>query len=392
MMIQLTPFKLLAISSLLLLSGSAASGKFYSQLQPCPQTCATSGPSPSNWTTYHSFDRLERCNQTVLFDFNIFNSVEGPNTHTTIRACTADDTVSAGHRRQISSTCGSTNSTSVIVQLASWESSTSVTADSASVSQAVEALEALQSQLASASDCGDPTILFAYAEDVVVGLYVGGSINSVAATTALVSQVTGKAQTADLGDGFAAQVCGTGFDGSQTMGLMVRTTTNYASVQSAVQSWANATCVTNYDSITTSNITVSPFPTTVFTADHTVTQNAPLESRDDTCSYVLVVSGTPVAAWLLSVASQPLISPHTIRALLFALRWRWDSQFAAQRATCLICHHSQIAMVHALAILSRAVIIAISLSKSTISHWMRSSRTMPKPGDGWAVTICSWVL
>ncbi|KAH8806180.1 hypothetical protein F5884DRAFT_627227, partial [Xylogone sp. PMI_703] len=59
-----------------------------SQLQHCPDNCLALGTNPGNWTIIHDAQKLSYCNQTVLFDLSLHNTLDDPKTHTTIRACT----------------------------------------------------------------------------------------------------------------------------------------------------------------------------------------------------------------------------------------------------------------------------------------------------------------
>ncbi|KAK9364399.1 hypothetical protein V1509DRAFT_78068 [Lipomyces kononenkoae] len=269
-----TPVQLLSLSCWLMASFAAAS-TFLSQIQPCPEVCSVVGLSSSNWTSYHSLDRLEQCRQSVLFDYNIFSSLDTPST---IRACTVDGIV-----KSKPSGCASSTFTSVSLEVASWNTTKSFAQSSSSVSQVVGAL---QSQVDSSSSCGNsPVILFAKYGDVVAGIYVGPGIDASVAVQKIASQVNDKAF---LGDALAAQVCGTGYDRTQTIGLMISPIGNHGMVLSAVQSWANATCVKGADSITASNVTVSKLPMTIVNNKRSMNN---LQRRDGTCSYVLVVSG-----------------------------------------------------------------------------------------------------
>ena len=63
------------------------------QLQYCPQSCEYAGPDPAAWTTYHSFDELALCDDTVLFTLNVQGSKSDPR----IKAC---GTTGGGPRMQ----------------------------------------------------------------------------------------------------------------------------------------------------------------------------------------------------------------------------------------------------------------------------------------------------
>lgn len=53
------------------------------QLQNCPIACEYVTSDTSTWTTYHSFEELELCDDTVLFTFNVQSEVVNPH----IKAC-----------------------------------------------------------------------------------------------------------------------------------------------------------------------------------------------------------------------------------------------------------------------------------------------------------------
>lgn len=262
----------------------ATTSPFYSQIHSCPQSCTSVGLSSSNWTSYHSFDRLERCSETVLFDFNVFNQWE---TQTSIRACTVERTRNSS--RELSS-CTAAKGVPATLQLVSWSTSTATE----TASSILEALEALENQVASERVCGRSSglIHFATHGKIVIGLYMGSLIDSTVAVSVLSAQVLRQLQDSNFHDTVAAQVCGTIYDNAHTLGLIVSTAGDYEQVQLAVQGWANATCLSDYDHATSANITISELPVPVAT-DKSSDQN--FNRRDDTCSYVFVVSGDSCA-------------------------------------------------------------------------------------------------
>ncbi|KUI60668.1 Killer toxin subunits alpha/beta [Cytospora mali] len=131
--------------------------------------------------------------------------------------------------------------------------------------------------------------MFAAHGGIVAGIYTGESIDSVSAVDSLIVQ----AESAEISDTFAAQICGTTYDGSHTVGIVVNTRGDYATVQSAIQTWVGSSCVTGYDSVVTRNITIEQFPVAVHSAEQREIQ---FSERDDTCSYVLVESGDSCAS------------------------------------------------------------------------------------------------
>ncbi|KAL7943679.1 hypothetical protein V8C42DRAFT_328167 [Trichoderma barbatum] len=286
----------LVVAGLLLLGEAAAASTaqpFDSQLYACPQLCSSAGVVSDNWTVYDEYSRLEWCDRSVVFDFAIFN--EGPKNK--VRACTEDndglDQAALIARDDSSSTCstGAGTTGSVTIEIVSQDSSSS----SSAASYFEHAAEALRRHVGHVSDCLAPTILSARYHDVLLGLYVGAGFERVDVTNTLLAQLHSRAL--NNGD-VAAQVCGNGRDSSQVMGLVVSTSGDLPTVQTALQSWANSTCLENFDTtIATSKTSVSQVNAA------SLIQHAPGNARDHdsldkraACSYIKVNSGDSCAS------------------------------------------------------------------------------------------------
>ena len=246
--------------------------------QRCPQSCSTTGPQMSAWTPYHSLDRPELCLYPILFGFNIHNDLDK---YQTIKACTASEGSTKG---TVSSICSSMSSVPESLELA-WDSTSSDSASSTVISQVSLAL---QSQVENDATCGNgSTILFAHYQDLVAGLYVGAAFVSVTTARNLVSQIS-KNQESIAGCSASAQLCGSDRDASRTLGLMLSTSSDYRIVQSAVRSWANATCVQEFTNTNVvSNTKFSQLPK----QNATGSIGTIVQKRADTCSYITVDSG-----------------------------------------------------------------------------------------------------
>jgi chitinase len=61
----------------------------------CPASCDDAGLDPINWTVYHDVNRLSWCNKTMLLDFALYNSLDDPRTHASIRCCAASPEAAA---------------------------------------------------------------------------------------------------------------------------------------------------------------------------------------------------------------------------------------------------------------------------------------------------------
>jgi chitinase len=230
----------------------------FSQLQLCPNTCSGAGPNPGNWTFIHSLNKLSQCNETILFDLNLFNSVNDSQTHNTLRSCAVDD-VSGSTSLPTTSLpttpnqqCGNFTATNASVEVASSGASTPLTP-----AQLTPLFDSLQSQLSSLNQpaCW-PQILLGHSNGSIVGVYAGASVDGASSLSALVAPLI--TQTgADL---TLAQSCGSGIDSNHTIGLIVTTLANLGVAQEVMQAWSNGTCYTNVDSssFTTASLWTKP--------------------------------------------------------------------------------------------------------------------------------------
>ena len=47
---------------------------------PCPAHCIIAGPTASNWSVYHNFGQLQRCDQRYFLDFSVADDVDDAST------------------------------------------------------------------------------------------------------------------------------------------------------------------------------------------------------------------------------------------------------------------------------------------------------------------------
>ncbi|KAH8645403.1 hypothetical protein BX600DRAFT_391288 [Xylariales sp. PMI_506] len=288
------------------LTGStlAASNTFYSSRHACPQTCSAVGDDTSNWTVYRRLNRLNACNETMLLNFNIYNPVDDPDTTVKISACVADSDASVTKRSGTNSTTlvastsavqtNGTNTAIATVQISSVGSG-----NTASTSNVIDASAQLQSFVAN-GPTAEKTVRFAYADGAVIGVYSGSHIDSTS-TTSLLQKLSDLFTAGKLADTTVMQVCGDGINANNLMGVVADTTGSGLSyVQDIVASWTNASCIDlgSGTDVTSSNITMeitrqqaSPISTTSSLKPRHAAHGRVVLPRDDTCSYIQVVSG-----------------------------------------------------------------------------------------------------
>jgi chitinase len=298
---------------------------FYSAWSRCPQSCDISGPNPSNWTYYHDDHALDNCNETTLFQMNIYNSISDPKTHVTFQACKTSGTpfgasseTTAISKRQVfsfNSTTGYNSNasnatlpsqsgnacadesqaiqTAADVHLLSWG-----TASGASnTTQLVSVIQQLSNYLQDDATCGR-TNMFARSGNVVAGVYVGSQIQKRSAASIiqkLVDTITAGSPKQSL----ALQLCESEAINTQVFGLFIGTAGNVSTVQEGLKNWNNAECVVGSDHDTIwQNTPILMIPGTEISVqpvtgvdDTTDAGHASSLVRRNTCSYTQAVSG-----------------------------------------------------------------------------------------------------
>ncbi|KAM0454299.1 hypothetical protein ACHAPV_008378 [Trichoderma viride] len=268
----------------------------------CPARCNDTGPNPSAWTYYHDFNALVNCNATVLFELNVYNSVDDSDTHLSFRACTADgqesdftdDHTGEFARRQVlafNSTIG--ENANAQVKLLSLSSATS-----AHVADAALAAGQLGDYVR--SNAHYTQILFAKSKTVIAGLYSGSQIQAGSASSVVQKFTNVIKSQKSVPQRQAIQACGTEMQkiAPQFFGLVVDTAGNVSFVQEALKGWNDAKCLsgaatellsdTSVSLIPAKEVSVTPFTRRALDSllglDSTITPRA-------TCTYIQAQSG-----------------------------------------------------------------------------------------------------
>lgn len=162
----------------------------------CPSQCAQVGSNPVNWTSLHHVEDLSKCDERMLFTFNVQNMLTDPDTQVSLRACSYSrgsdglSGTSTFQRREVvedvatiertiatSKNCGaSTEKRQATPKVGSLVQATGNLAD-----EVQDAAEILGAYLDAGAECGT-TIMFAKSGEAVVGLYSGGQVQMQSAT------------------------------------------------------------------------------------------------------------------------------------------------------------------------------------------------------------------
>jgi len=226
-----------------------AGSTFNQAFEPCPARCINNGISPSNWTVYHHTSRLAWCNETMLLDFTIYNSLDDPNTHKSIRTCTTEsnsDTFQGQLSPKTSCPFAVKNpvEVSAAVEMAWVDSSTSGNSD-----QAVAAAQQVQNFWTANTEAScHSAIVFGYSGQAVVGIYAGAEIKNQPFTNTILQNFIDHIQSEGLSESLLVQLCQADNRGSDyAFGIVANTNSSLSSVQNIVRTWSDGDCVTAHN-------------------------------------------------------------------------------------------------------------------------------------------------
>jgi chitinase len=240
-------------------------------LSECPASCDESGSQPGNWTLYPRLGRLLMCNQTMLLDFNLYNSLR---TEETIRACTSgfiafegaggvgnSTTISGSHTTIISTGNTTLSASNTTINSGSCMPSGNLTQiqqplqlafNETSTAATLEDFEHASQQLAVAlaqrdSNCTETTS-FTYSNSVALGLFAGSGVQGIPAS--VLEQFRAKIKSTGFSKSAVVQLCAKGARSSKySFGIAVSGDRDLSFVQDAVATWASGQCITTYDTV-----------------------------------------------------------------------------------------------------------------------------------------------
>ncbi|KAL4795918.1 hypothetical protein BDV19DRAFT_388634 [Aspergillus venezuelensis] len=213
----------------------------------CPVSCSKSGLDSTAWSVYHRVDRLDLCDSPMLLDFNQFSKLDDPRTHLSIAACTIDFELSSSSKRETTNTSCLSDSVTLSTDTSSLELATSGTVSSTKTTDVVDLLDQLQSAFALSESACKEDIRIAYTDKAAIGVYLGSALSS----QGVISHVLKKLATQVQTDGSIAQetfvqLCDS-FTARCSLGVYVSTNGDLPSVQQALQTWHNSSCLATED-------------------------------------------------------------------------------------------------------------------------------------------------
>ncbi|PGH08766.1 hypothetical protein AJ79_05865 [Helicocarpus griseus UAMH5409] len=266
----------------------------------CPGKCSHLGPNPAGWTRVHRFNHVARCDEPILFDFNVQNVNSDPRTHNTIRACSRSDEdvpepVRVRDDPEIAFTASLSAHDDCGAKARQDKKTAQMMGASAQTSAAVNASDVLQatSHLASylqhESSCG-PLIMFAKSGGAVVGLYSGAEVQKASAAR-LIKTFQEQVQSGNQ----LLQVCDKGSTAARTLGVIAAGVVDLARIHDAIKSWTNSECVETQGLPNPLEVEIDFLVSSVAAEDVSNTTKKSLHSRAE-CKAIQVVPGDSCAS------------------------------------------------------------------------------------------------
>lgn len=239
-------------------------GPGYSGRDACPTACHIAGPNPSNWSAYHNVEQLQSCQQTLFFEFSLYDKVDDPETRHRIYACAsngADWFNLRESQEQVKTAVGSMNST---YQIGWWAEGELAATDIGAVSEQMR--HYLKGDHATSKN---NTFLLARSGSASVGVYIGKGLQkeSVSSFALRTTEHIIPKLPVNIGT-VAMQLCDPERDSGSTFGFIASSNGTFASVQDAMKTWSKGGCLSFHDS---KNITGTAALTTPLLSSITAT-------------------------------------------------------------------------------------------------------------------------
>lgn len=258
----------------------------------CPVSCDSAGLDSTAWTYYHDFQVFSSCDQTIIFESNLYNSVDDAETHVSLRACMASG--SSLKRRDLKTRKGGGEVRSTwksvqkreAAQAVSWSAIQS-TSNLESIATAVQVLSSFIQDSDNFSGS-----LFSRVGDAIAGFYTGPGIEIESAIAVI--DAFASASRASSASQKAVQWCGSsnGTADRQSFGVVINTSGDVSAIQDALASWADGECLEGDSSDVSwwSDISSPPILTTS-NSSSSGNSSQTRKSKRDTCSYIQAESG-----------------------------------------------------------------------------------------------------
>ncbi|KAI6754849.1 hypothetical protein HG530_012601 [Fusarium avenaceum] len=212
---------------------------YYLDYDACPERCSVSGPEPGNWSVYQNLAQLSKCQETMFYAFSLFDPIDEDSTHR-IHACTSFGPDFSLLPNSTNVQASASSPVNVNYEIGWYKDGLGLAA--AGIRSITRQARRYLTHGHGAAD--GPAIMFAQSGQATLGLYVGESLESRRIGSSALTILENTLDSLNItGSILAMQLCISDAGSAHSFGLMVTSNGTFASLQNAVQSWANGTCL-----------------------------------------------------------------------------------------------------------------------------------------------------
>jgi hypothetical protein len=211
----------------------------YRNFNQCPQRCADAGPNTGNWSAYPSFKSVSRCEQTMFFDFSLYDPVDDPSRNHNLFACSSFGPDFDKLPATAAKSTGVENPVDVHFEIGYWNEGFGL---------AVSSVRSLIKQMRAYAERGhgateSPFMMFGRIGQASVGLYIGEGLQNQGLVDGM-KMFEDRLQDLNFSTpSLAMQLCGPEYDSTHTFGLMITSNGTFAPIQDALKAWDKSQCL-----------------------------------------------------------------------------------------------------------------------------------------------------
>jgi hypothetical protein len=178
----------------------------------------------------------------MFYDFSLYDPVDDPTTNHRIYACSSfgPDFARTTGRAAVAASTASDAAVDVVFEVGWWDEGFGL---------AASGIRSLIRQIRRYIDHGHaatdrPFVIYGQSGQATLGLYIGQDLLNQAVSKSALEMLESNLDNLNVSTpSLAMQLCGPGYGGTHIFGVMVTSNGTFAPVQNALQTWANATCL-----------------------------------------------------------------------------------------------------------------------------------------------------
>ncbi|KAL4899490.1 hypothetical protein BDW74DRAFT_171529 [Aspergillus multicolor] len=207
----------------------------------CPERCSVSGPNTGNWSVYPDFRQIKRCDQTMFYDFSLYDPVDDKSQSHRIHACSSfgpDFSIMPASTLRIA-----TDAEEVAVEFElGWLEE--------GYGLASAGIRSLVKQMRKYVDAGHgastdkPFIIYGQSGSATIGIYIGRGLLNQGLTQSALKVFEDNLESLNVSSPtLAMQLCEPEYANTHVFGVIASSDGLFGGIQTAIKSWNNGTCL-----------------------------------------------------------------------------------------------------------------------------------------------------